>query len=128
MWQIDQAVYEKLSSDPNLEGRVWNGLAPDDSREPFIVFQLVNGNDVWAHGGRAAENLMYQVKAVGGPSRLEVDALYQNADDLLNDSILSVPDGQVVMLRRTSTFGFSEIAAGQQYWHSGGNYRVIYST
>jgi hypothetical protein len=128
MWQIDQAIYDRLTSDPNLADRVWNGVAPDDSREPFLVFQLVSGRDAWTHGARAAENLVYQVKAVGSPSRLEVDALYQTADALLNDALLSITSGQIVMLRRESVFGFTELDSGRQYWHSGGNYRVIYST
>lgn len=129
MWQIDQAIYNQLNTG-TLAGRVYNGVAPEDAQTPFVVFQLVSGRDAWTHGARAAEKLVYQVKAVGGPSRLDVDSLYQAADVLLNDAILSipVPDGQVVMLRRESVFGFTELDNGRQYWHSGGNYRVIHST
>jgi hypothetical protein len=128
MHQIDAALYARLTGESALRGRVWNGVAPGDASEPFITFNLVSGVDVWVHGGRAADQLVYQIKAVGSPSRVAVDTLYQLADARANDAPLTLEDGAVVMIRRESSFGFREVDAnGRVYWHSGGNYRVIFA-
>jgi len=129
--QVDQAIYEALTSDAALMAKVtgvYNALAPSSVSTPFVVFQEQAGTDAYTLRRRMLRSLLYQVKCVDrGGSAKTAGEVYDLIDGVLHDASLSVAGYATLYVRRESDVKYTEVVDGVQYWHVGGLYRVIVS-
>lgn len=119
-------LYDRLTGDATLmaavPGGVHEGIAPQGTAEPFIVFSLVSNADVNAVGqARVLTRCDWDVKVIAEASSYA--GLADIADDI--DTLLhDVVDGSVVSCHRVSTIRYHEKSSGAEYRHVGGTYRV----
>ena len=135
-------IYQVLAGDPALdalaggsvEGRVWPGIAPSGTPEPYIIVSLQASRDVNGLGSglaRIFSRVSYQVVAMGpaitlGPLNAwaaRIDALLHGKSGTLLDDDLSVL-GRVLSSVRERPFTLPETVQGRQYRRLGGIYRL----
>lgn len=121
----ERFLYERLVAANVAGGRVFSGIAPAGTTEPFVTIQLLSaGNDVVVIGGeRIWAAPLFQVKAVaetGSWSTLAatadaLDAALQNTDG-------SAGSGNVWSCQRERPWAL--ITDDNLYRHLGGEYRL----
>lgn len=126
---LDEAMFIILNvqSLTNLApGGVWNSLAPQDTRAPYVVFQVMSKvEDYFAYLKRGAQAI-YMVKAVSqSPWPKEAATIDTQIDTLLQDAALSITGFGLLWCRRESDLYLMEDVGGEVYQHQGGLYRVI---
>jgi hypothetical protein len=127
---LDTALYSVLNvaSLTNLAtGGVYNLLAPQDTRPPYVVYQAMSKvDDYWAYTQRGAQ-AVYMVKAISRSalSVKEATDIDTQVDTLLQDATLTITGFGPIYCRRESDFYLSEDLNGDTYQHVGGLYRII---
>lgn len=128
---VDKGIYEALSADAALVATlggtaIYQWLAPEGSRPPYVVFNQQSGVPAHTFGGVAYEDQLYTVKGVtAGPSAALAGTIAQQIDAALSDQPISVTGYGLMYLRRSSDLDLSEIEDGQRYHHRGGVYRIL---
>lgn len=136
---IDNALIAKLGADAGAGGLLTlmpNGVyfeeAPAGSRR-FVIVSLVIEHDVAQFGGRAFEDALYLVKAVGLDTKanpLPANAMKDAAariDALLEDGTLTVSGYTLMTIHREERLRMTEVDGADssiRWQHRGGRYRV----
>lgn len=132
---IDQALIALLGSDATLlsymQAGVYYDVAPPGSQN-FVIVSLVDTVDEAVFGGRAYEDSLYLVKAVGLTSTIplrtpNMKAAAARIDALLNEQTLTVNGyTHMAMFRegRVRTTEVDDEDADLRWQHRGGFYRV----
>lgn len=133
---IDDALAQKLAGDPILVGLMKNGIytdIPSEGLSRFVLISLVEEADEPVFGGRAFEDALYLVKAVGlstPQAVLPPDVMKQAAariDKLLEDAVLIVPGYTCMTVFREARVRYAEVDdvnTSIRWFHRGGHYRV----
>jgi hypothetical protein len=125
---IEQALYEKLISDPTLIGMlggtaIYNTLAPIDQELPFVVFSLSSGREDNLTPLRSVREI-YLVKAVAR-TLYEAGQIADRIDYDLHGTTLNVDGWHHFWLARETIVRYEEITAGgRTIGHAGGEYAV----
>lgn len=128
---IDTAVIGRLLADAALAALLPDGWYMDvaaDSLERYGLLSIIEARDVPNFGGRAYEDVLYQVKAVmlssaGG----DIEAAAARIDAVLEDATLAIPGYGLMTLHREERIRAAEADAENPalFWfHRGGRYRL----
>lgn len=137
-------IYQVLAGDPTLdalaggsgvENRVWPGIAPSGTPEPYIILAYQGARDVRALGSNLHKFLtrpQYQVVAMGpaitlgtlDPWAARIDELLDGKNGTLLDDDLVTVLGRVLSCIRERPFSLPETVEGRQYRRLGGLYRL----
>lgn len=118
----------------DAEARVWPGIAPSGTPEPYIIAAFQGGRDVNGLGNglaRIFSRPQYQVVAMGpaitlgklAPFAARIDTLLHGKSGTLLDDDLTVL-GRVLSCVRVRPFSLPEDVAGRQYRRLGGLYEM----
>ena len=126
---LDTAIYAVLnvaSVTNEATGGVFNGLAPQGTEPPFVVFQAMSKvDDYFAFTGRGG-TAVYMVKvidrSVWPKAAGDIDT---QIDSLMQDASLSITGHSLLMCRRESDVYLVEDQNGVVYQHIGGMYRIL---
>ena len=126
---LDTAIYDTLNVEavPNeATGGVFNGIAPQDTEPPFVVFQAMSKtDDYFAFTGRGG-SAVYMVKVIDRniwpKAAGDIDT---QIDSVMQDASLSITGHALLMCRRESDIYLVEDQQGVVYQHVGGMYRII---
>ena len=125
---LDAAIFAKLNVEAvhtAAPGGVFNTMAPQDAKPPYVVFQAVSKVDDHSFSKRFAEAL-YQVKAVSRqPWPKEAADIDDDIDTALEDTTLTITGYTPLLCRREADIYLVEQANGEVWHHIGGTYRII---
>lgn len=114
--------------DIGLSTRVYEDVAPNDARLPYIVWQCQSPpRDVRGVGTfRVMVDTLYIVKGVSqGTSYAPLAPVAAAIDRAMTNSTGSaVEDGMVLTSVRNDQFSLREVAEGTEFRHLGGEYRI----
>lgn len=124
-------VYETLANDATLadlvDDRIYDGLAPEGSAFPYVVYSFQAGTDTVVIGAaRILNRGLYLVKAVAetqsysGPTQIA-----DRVDELLQAANGSTVDGLILGVNREQPIMYIETIDGIQFRHVGGLYRIF---
>jgi len=126
---LDTAIYSVLNVEAvtnEATGGVFNGIAPQGTEPPFVVFQAMSKvDDYFAFTGRGGAAI-YMVKAIDrsiwpkGAGDIDTQI-----DGVMQDASLSITGHALLMCRRESDIYLAEDQAGVVFQHVGGLYRII---
>lgn len=140
-------IFQNLAIDPILdalfmaqgstdaEARIWPGIAPSGTPEPYIIAAFQGGRDVNALGSglaRIFSRPQYQVVAMGpsvtagklSPFARRIDArLHGKAGTILDDDGVTVL-GRILSCVRVRPFSLPETVEGRPYRRLGGLYEL----
>ena len=126
---LDTAIYSVLNVEAvtnEVTGGVFNGIAPQGTEPPFVVFQAMSKvDDYFAFTGRGGAAI-YMVKAIDrsiwpkGAGDIDTQI-----DGVMQDASLSITGHALLMCRRESDIYLAEDQAGVVFQHVGGLYRII---
>lgn len=149
---IDNALVAKLGADATLLSYAQNGAYWENDGPPgmtlFVEVSLVDSNDWLMFEARAAEEVIYQVKAVfrsnAGATELAVRTAIRQAaariDELLDpqppaaSATLTVSGYTLAIIERAEDFPrihfteIDEVDPRIKWFHRGAQYRVVMST
>lgn len=126
---LDTAVYSVLNVAAvtnEATGGVFNGIAPQGTEPPYVVFSaMAKTDDYFAYTERGGQ-AVYMVKAISrspwpkiaGDIDTQIDTVMQNAS-------LSITGHTLIECRRESDIYLVEDLDGVIYQHIGGLYRII---
>lgn len=123
-------IFVTLSTDATIENlvadRVHEGVAPQDTAYPFVIFNHQGGADVRGVGTyRAFDNSLYQVKAVTqSESYDEAVAIADAIDNALQGASGTASGGYIGPAVREQTLMLTEVSKGIVYKSAGGLYRL----
>lgn len=128
-----QWIFSTLHGDATLQALVtggldvYEGVAPEGSAFPSIVFQILSGRDVMVTGAiRIWTELVVLVKVIGKQSSFAALApIVARIDQLLHKGSGTTSDGQTWGSIREQPFRLAEVENGIQYQSSGGLYRLF---
>ncbi len=126
--QVDKALFTALNVATVLAvapGGVYNTMAPEGVKPPWVVFQAMSKEDSHTFSKRFA-TMTYMVKAVSDskwPKTAEdIDTIL---DTTLEDAALTISGFTQILCRRESDVYFVEEAGGLVWHHIGGLYRIM---
>jgi hypothetical protein len=125
---VETALASRLRGDAELRdlapGGVWGGEAPPRSPYPLVTFSYHMGSDKGVFGGRAAVELVYQVKAIDKSGLVNRAALAAcRIDELLTS--LEVDGFRCEAIFRETPVRYVEPDGDYRYQHVGGLYRIV---
>lgn len=124
-------INDTLLADATLTGlvstRVHDGLAPQGSAYPFVVFNHQGGYDALGVGSaRVLNSGLYQIKAVTeSDSYASAIAIADRIDEVLHSAAGSKDGAYVAACVREQPIMIIEVSNGIQYRHAGGLYRLL---
>ena len=126
---LDTAIYSVLNVEAvtnEATGGVFNGIAPQGTEPPFVVFQAMSKvDDYFSYTGRGGAAI-YMIKAIDRSiwpkTAGDIDT---QIDSVMQDASLSITGHALLMCRRESDIYLAEDQAGVVYQHIGGLYRII---
>lgn len=126
---LDTAVYSVLNVEAVVNeatGGVFNGLAPQGTAPPYVVFSAMSKNDdYWSYTGRGAE-AVYMIKAISRSAwPKEAGDIDTQVDSVMQDASLSITGFSLLACRREEDIYLVENQDGVIYQHVGGLYRII---
>jgi len=134
---IDAALVAMLGSDSTLLGYMPNGVFFDEAppgAQRFVIVSLIDEVDEAVFGGRAIEDHLYLVKAVGlSTTAANLKEAAARIDALLEDqpiglgSPVSVEGYEWMTCHRERRVRYTEVDEGDpslRWRHRGGEYRV----
>lgn len=133
---IDGTVTWKESGEVGIRPRVFEGVAPREATEPFIVFNLQEPDTTKAVGGGSPDlfgNYMFQVRGTDkGNDKTVVAKIADIIDDLLNTGELEFYYQvtfnnrvyEILGCYRDLPVDFTEVVNDVRYLHMGGLYRI----
>ena len=125
---LDTAVFNVLNVASVLNeatGGVFNGIAPQGTTPPYVVFQAMSKvDDYWSVTGRGG-NAIYMVKAIDqSPWPKSAGDIDTQVDSVMQDASLSVTGHSLLWCRREEDIYLAEDQQGVIYQHIGGLYRI----
>ena len=126
---LDTAIFSALnvaSITNEATSGVFNGIAPQGTEPPFVVFSAISKiDDYFAYTERGGE-AMYMVKAITrSPWPKESGDIDTQIDSVMQNSSLSISGYRLIECRRESDIYLVEDLEGITYQHVGGLYRII---
>ena len=126
---LDTAIFDTLnvaSVTNEATGGVFNGVAPQGTEPPFVVFQAMSKiEDYFAYTGRGGQAI-YMVKAIDrSPWPKAAGAIDTQIDSVMQDASLSISGHTQISCRREEDIYLTEDQSGVIYQHIGGLYRII---
>ena len=126
---LDTAVYSVLNVEAVVNeatGGVFNGLAPQGTAPPYVVFSAMSKmDDYWSYTGRGAE-AVYMIKAISRSAwPKEAGDIDTQVDSVMQDASLSITGFSLLACRREEDIYLVENQDGVIYQHVGGLYRII---
>ena len=117
-----------LTAGQTVASRVWEGVAPEGTPFPYVVFTVAEPQDVaTVPATRVMVRAGLQVKAIGkGPSYRPLVPLVQRIDAALQGARNKATSqgGMVLSCERLSAIQYPEQDQGIEYRHLGGSYQV----
>lgn len=120
-------IYATLNAAPPLAGgRIYQGIAPQGTSFPYVVYQFQGGADLDTQRvARVWADLVYLVKAVTtGSSFAAIRAIADAIDARLHGASGATADAAVDACVREQPFQLTEADGGVNYRHLGGVYRL----
>jgi len=126
---LDTAVYSVLNVAAvtnEATGGVFNGVAPQGTEPPFVVFSAMSKtDDYFAYTERGGEAI-YMIKAIArSPWPKVAGDIDTQIDSVMQDASLSITGHTLIECRRESDIYLVEDLDGVTYQHIGGLYRII---
>ena len=126
---LDSAVYAVLnvaSVTNEALGGVFNGIAPQGTEPPFVVFSAMSKvDDYFAYTGRGG-SAVYMIKAIDrSPWPKTAGDIDKQIDSVKQDASLSITGHALLSCRRESDIYLTEDQNGIIFQHIGGLYRII---
>jgi hypothetical protein len=107
--------------------RIYEGVAPQGTAYPFVVFQTLSTLDYKPAAGGArvwtACEIMVKV-IVEGESYSPASAAYDRIDALIKRATGTIAGGTIIASTRESALAYGEESNGKHYRHLGGTYRI----
>ena len=130
--EIDAAVITMLSGDATLTavatGGVFFGEAPQNS-DRFVTVSLVTSHDEPKFGGRAYEEVFYDIQYVErSTSGTNAKAAAKRIDELIELQTLSATGFAPMLMRRDERIRYAEVDdvdKSIRWQHRGGRYQVM---
>ena len=140
-------IFQMLAADPTLdalftangatqaEARIWPGIAPSGTPEPYIITAFQGGRDVNGLGSglaRIFSRPQYQVVAMGpsvtagklSPYAARIDRLLHGKSGTVLDDDLVTVLGRILSCVRVRPFSLPETVEGRPYRRLGGLYEL----
>ena len=126
---LDTAVYSVLNVAAvtnEATGGVFNGIAPQGTEPPFVVFSaMAKTDDYFAYTERGGQ-AVYMIKAIDrSPWPKSAGDIDTQIDSVMQDASLSITGHTLIECRRESDIYLVEDLDGVTYQHVGGLYRII---
>lgn len=124
-------IHDTLSADATLAGlvstRIFDGLAPQGSAYPFVVFNHQGGSDTLGVGAvRVLNSGLFQIKVVAqSDSYASGIAIADRIDEVLHGAAGSKDGAYIASCVREQAIMLIEQSNGIEYRHVGGLYRLI---
>ena len=117
-----------LVAGQSIGSRVWEGVAPEGTPFPHVVFTVVEPQDIGTVPLiRVMVRVGLQVKAIGkGPSYRPLIPVVQRIDAALQGAVNrpTSQGGMVLSCERVSAIQYPEMDQGVEYRHLGGTFQV----
>ena len=126
---LDTAIFDALNVATITNaapGGVFNGVAPQGTEPPFVVFSaMAKTDDYFAYSERGGQ-AVYMVKAIDrSPWPKSAGDIDTQIDSALQDAALSISGYSLISCRREEDIYLVEDLSGVMYQHGGGLYRII---
>ena len=126
---LDTAVYSVLNVESvtnEATGGVFNGIAPQGTAPPYVVFQAMSKVDeYWSFTGGRGGSAIYMVKAIDrSPWPKSAGDIDTQVDSVMQDASLSITSHSLLWCRREEDVYLVEDQEGVIYQHVGGLYRI----
>ena len=126
---LDTAIFDVLNVAAitnEATGGVFNGVAPQGTEPPFVVFSaMAKTDDYFAYSERGGQ-AVYMVKAIDrSPWPKSAGDIDTQIDSALQDAALSISGYSLISCRREEDIYLVEDLSGVMYQHVGGLYRII---
>lgn len=124
-------IHDTLSADATLTGlvstRIFDGLAPQGSAYPFVVFNHQGGSDALGVGAaRVLNSGLFQIKAMTeSTSYSSAVSIADRIDEVLHGSAGSKDGAYIASCVREQPIMLIEQHNGIEYRSAGGLYRLI---
>jgi hypothetical protein len=129
---IDKALVDLLNGDASLNALLPDGTFMDEAppgAKRFVIVSVLDARDIPRFGGRAYEDTLYLIKAVGlSMLNPNMKAAAFRLDQLLDDQVLTVTGYTPMTLHREERVRLTEvddIDSTIRWYHRGGRYRVM---
>ena len=126
---LDTAVYSVLNGAAvtnEATGGVFNGIAPQGTEPPFVVFSAMSKTDDYFAYTERGGQAVYMIKAIDrSPWPKSAGDIDTQIDSVMQDASLSITGHTLIECRRESDIYLVEDLDGVTYQHVGGLYRII---
>ena len=126
---LDTAIFNVLnvaSVTNEATGGVFNGVAPQGTEPPFVVFSAMSKTDDYFAYSERGGQAVYMVKAIDrSPWPKSAGDIDTQLDSVMQDASLSITGHSLISCRREEDIYLVEDLAGVMYQHVGGLYRII---
>ena len=126
---LDTAVYSVLNVAAvtnEATGGVFNGIAPQGTEPPFVVFSAMSKTDDYFAYTERGGQAVYMIKAIDrSPWPKSAGDIDTQIDSVMQDASLSITGHTRIECRRESDIYLVEDLDGVTYQHVGGLYRII---
>ena len=126
---LDTAVYSVLNVAAvtnEATGGVFNGIAPQGTEPPFVVFSAMSKTDDYFAYTERGGQAVYMIKAIDrSPWPKSAGDIDTQIDSVMQDASLSIAGHTLIECRRESDIYLVEDLDGVTYQHVGGLYRII---
>ena len=126
---LDTAVYSVLNVAAvtnEATGGVFNGIAPQGTEPPFVVFSAMSTTDDYFAYTERGGQAVYMIKAIDrSPWPKSAGDIDTQIDSVMQDASLSITGHTLIECRRESDIYLVEDLDGVTYQHVGGLYRII---
>ena len=124
--KLDTWLYGKLKNIAGIDGRVYESVAPVNSKYPLIVFSTIDAAPVYQVGMlEAMQGYLVVVKAVGsGSSFTGLESIADAINGALHKGCGSVNGCVILASRLEEPLKYYEITESVRYNHLGGRYKI----
>ena len=126
---LDTAIFNVLNVESvtnEATGGVFNGVAPQGTEPPFVVFSAMSKTDDYFAYSERGGQAVYMVKAIDrSPWPKSAGDIDTQIDSVMQDASLSITGHSLISCRREEDIYLVEDLAGVMYQHVGGLYRII---
>ena len=125
---LDTAVYSVLNVAAvtnEATGGVFNGIAPQGTEPPFVVFSAMSKTDDYFAYTERGGQAVYMIKAIDrSPWPKSAGDIDTQIDSVMQDASLSITGHTLIECRRESDIYLVEDLDGVTYQHVGGLDRI----
>jgi len=124
---MGSALYTKLAAGTALTTllggtAIYNGLVPQGTATPYVVYQFTSGSDLNS-SPRRARDYVVTIKAVSD-EQAEAENVDDALDTLMHEATLTITGWGNYWTARDQDVVYEQYAGGIVYWHRGARYRI----